>query len=178
MSSSPIAKLPAPQRIAERGAANTATDTTGRSKTVAGRPLIGVAASLLGAIISTLDFRLTVFGLADLRGAVHAGFDEGAWIPTAFTVGQMSSAPSTAWLGVVFGPRHLLTIAGAVFAMSNLLLPLSFTLTSILAFQLKSGLASGTFVPLTVSFVVQSPTARCPICAGRLCVPHGGAAQP
>jgi hypothetical protein len=34
---------------------------------------------LLGAVISTLDSRITTFGLADVRGAVHAGFDEGAW---------------------------------------------------------------------------------------------------
>jgi DHA2 family multidrug resistance protein len=49
------------------------------------RPLIGVLAVLLGSIISTLDSRITNFGLADVRGAVHAGFDEGAWITTAYT---------------------------------------------------------------------------------------------
>jgi DHA2 family multidrug resistance protein len=32
------------------------------------------------SVISTLDSRITVFGLADVRGAVHTGFDEGAWI--------------------------------------------------------------------------------------------------
>src|SRR5262249_3342793 len=62
-------------------------------------PLIGVLAVLLGSIISTLDSRITVFGLADVRGAVHAGFDEGAWITTAFTVGQMLIGPISAWLG-------------------------------------------------------------------------------
>ena len=53
------------------------------------RPVIGIAAVLLGAVISTLYSRITNYGLADLRGAVHAGFDEGAWITTASTVGQM-----------------------------------------------------------------------------------------
>jgi hypothetical protein len=55
---------------------------------ISARPFIGVLAVLLGAVISTLDSRITTFGLADVRGAVHAGFDEGAWITTAFTVGQ------------------------------------------------------------------------------------------
>jgi hypothetical protein len=41
------------------------------------RPFIGVVGALLGSIISTLDRRITTFGLADVRGAVHAGFDEG-----------------------------------------------------------------------------------------------------
>src|ERR1700731_643508 len=123
-------------------------------------PLIGVLAVLLGSIISTLDSRITSFGLADVRGAVHAGFDEGAWIPTAFTVGQMLVGPAAAWLGVVFGPRRLLMISSAVFGLSNLLLPFSPDLRFILAFQMVSGLASGTFIPLTIGFVVQNLPAR------------------
>jgi len=120
------------------------------------RPFIGVLAVLLGSIISTLDSRITVFGLADVRGAVHAGFDEGAWITTAVTVGQMMIGPVAAWLGMVFGPRRVLMISGHVFAVSNLLLPFSPNLYCVLAFQFISGLSSGTFIPLTIGFVVQS----------------------
>src|SRR5271168_4343926 len=80
------------------------------------RPVIGVMAVLLGAVISTLAGRLTTFGLADVRGAVHAGFDEGAWIPTALTVGQVMIGPVSAWLGMVFGPRRVLMVSGVVFA--------------------------------------------------------------
>jgi DHA2 family multidrug resistance protein len=115
---------------------------------------------LLGTIISTLDTRITNFGLADVRGAVHAGFDEGAWITTAFTVGQMLVGPVSAWLGMVFGPRRLLMISSAVFALSNLLLPFSPDLQFVLAFQTVSGLASGTFIPLTIAFVVRNLPAR------------------
>src|SRR5271167_652565 len=123
---------------------------------IAARPLIGVVAVLLGAVISTLAGRLTTFGLADVRGAVHAGFDEGAWIPTAFTVGQMLIGPVSAWLGGVFGPRRVLMVSGTIFGISNLLLPYSPDLATILAFQTVSGLASGTFIPLTISFVIQN----------------------
>jgi DHA2 family multidrug resistance protein len=120
------------------------------------RPLIGVIAVLLGAVISTLAGRLTTFGLADVRGAIHAGFDEGAWIPTAFTVGQMLSGPVAVWLGMVFGPRRVLMMSGMIFALSNLLLPYSPDLATILSFQTVSGLASGTFIPLTIGFVIQN----------------------
>ena len=43
-------------------------------------PWLGIFAVLMGAFISTLNGRLSTFGLADIRGAVGAGFDEGAWI--------------------------------------------------------------------------------------------------
>ena len=43
-------------------------------------PWLGLTAVLMGTFISTLNTRLSTLGLADIRGAVHAGFDEGAWI--------------------------------------------------------------------------------------------------
>jgi DHA2 family multidrug resistance protein len=143
-----------------RGLCHPADSAAQLRPTITTRPFIGVLAVLLGTIISTLDTRITSFGLADVRGAVHAGFDEGAWITTAFTVGQMLVGPPSAWLGMVFGPRRLLTISSAVFALSNLLLPFSPDLQFVLAFQLISGLASGTFIPLTIGFVVQNLPAR------------------
>ena len=115
---------------------------------IATRPRLGVIAVLLGAQISTLAGRLTNFGLADVRGAVHAGFDEGAWIPTAFTVGQMLVGPASVWLGMVFGPRRVLMVV----RRRSLRFPTSCcrthqTLRRFLAFQTVSGLASGTFIP-------------------------------
>jgi DHA2 family multidrug resistance protein len=123
-------------------------------QTISVRPYIGVLAVLLGSVISTLDSRITVFGLADLRGAVHASFDEGAWITTALTVGQMLVGPPSAWLGAVFGVRRVLMISATVFGISNLLLPFSPSLGYVLALQTISGLTSGTFIPLTIGFVV------------------------
>jgi DHA2 family multidrug resistance protein len=118
------------------------------------RPFIGVIAVLLGSIIATLDSRITTFGLADLRGGIHAGFDEGAWIPTALTVGQMLVGPASAWLGAVFGVRRVLMISATIFGISNFLLPFSPNLACVLALQMVSGLSSGTFIPLTIGFVV------------------------
>src|SRR5271168_4521226 len=112
---------------------------------ISARPFIGVLAVLLGAVISTLDSRITTFGLADVRGAVHAGFDEGAWITTAFTVGQMLVGPVAAWLGAVFGVRRVLMVSATAFGVSNLLLPFSPSLGFVLGFQMVSGLSSGTF---------------------------------
>src|SRR5271163_2728880 len=113
-------------------------------------PYIGVVAVLLGAIVSTLAGRLTSFGLADVRGAVHAGFDEGAWIPTAFAVGQMLSGPLAIWLAIVFGPQRVLMSSAVAFALANLLIPYTIDLWPILALQSVSGLASGTFIPITI----------------------------
>ena len=121
------------------------------------RPLIGVIAVLLGAVVSTLAGRLTTFGLADVRGAIHAGFDEGAWIPTAFTVGQMLIGPLSVWLGMVFGPRRVLTVSGSdICNFQSIVAVLHPISQRCLSFQTVSGLASGTFIPLTIGFVIQN----------------------
>jgi DHA2 family multidrug resistance protein len=124
--------------------------------TISARPYIGVLAVLLGSIISTLDSRITSFGLADVRGGVHASFDEGAWVTTSFTVGQMLVGPVSAWLGAVFGVRRVLMLSAGTLAVSNLLLPFSPNIGWVLAFQMISGISSGTFIPLTIGFVVQN----------------------
>jgi MFS transporter, DHA2 family, multidrug resistance protein len=119
-------------------------------------PWLGLLAVLLGTFISTLNTRLSNFGLADIRGAVHAGFDEGAWITTAQTVGQMLIAPVALWAGAVHGPRRPLMMAAAAFAFISALEPFSPNLPTLLAMQFGGGLTTGFFVPLTLGFVLRN----------------------
>lgn len=118
-------------------------------------PYFAIAGVLFGALISLLSGRLTVFGLADIRGAVHAGIDEGAWISTAFTVAQMVIVLPSVFLGSVFGPRRVLLAGGAVYTIASLLLPFSENLTQLLVGQTIVGLSSGTFVPLTIGVILR-----------------------
>jgi DHA2 family multidrug resistance protein len=119
-------------------------------------PWLGLAAVLLGTCISTLNTRLSTLGLADIRGAVHAGFDEGAWISTAQTVAQMLITLVAIWLGAIYGTRKVLMEAAAAFAVISLLEPFSPNLQTLLLFQVLGGLASGFFIPLTLSFVLKN----------------------
>jgi len=119
-------------------------------------PWMGLLAVLLGTFISTLTTRLSSFGLADIRGAVHAGFDEGAWITTAQTAGQMLVAPMALWLGGVYGARRPLMAAAATLAVVSAIEPFSSNLETLLTLQFASGLASGFFVPLTLGFILRT----------------------
>jgi len=120
------------------------------------RPYIGLFGVLLGATMSTLGSRTTTFGLADLRGGLHAGFDEGAWITTSFGVGQMLIGVASPYLGAIFGVRRILLIGIIVFFMTSLLGPLSPNLTAFLVMQFLGGVGSGTFIPLTVSYILRN----------------------
>jgi len=123
-------------------------------------PWLGLVAVLMGTFISTLNGRLSNFGLADIRGAVGAGFDEGAWITTAQTAAQMLITIPAVWMGASFGPRRVLMGASISFAVISLLTPFVPNLPMLLTMQFLGGLASGCFIPLTLSFVLLNTPPR------------------
>jgi DHA2 family multidrug resistance protein len=123
-------------------------------------PWLGLLAVLMGAFIATLTGKLSTYGLADIRGAVSAGFDEGAWITTAQTAAQMLITVPAVWMGAAYGPRRVLMGASIAFAVISLLTPYSPTLPALLTMQFLGGLASGCFIPLTLSFVMRNTPPR------------------
>ena len=124
------------------------------------RPYVGIVGVLLGSVLGTLGSRTTSFGLADLRGALHAGFDEGAWITTSFGVGQMLVGIASPYLGAVLGARRVLLIGIVVFFLASLLAPFATGVRGFVILVGIAGLGSGTFIPLTISFVIRSLPAR------------------
>lgn len=125
-------------------------------RTLSERPWVGIVAVMLSAIAATLTSRLTSFGLADIGGALGVGVDERAWITTAFSAAQMFIGPISPWLSYVLGMRRVLLFGGLVFGIAEVLLPFSPNLPVFIALQIIAGLGSGTFIPLTVAFVLRS----------------------
>ena len=120
------------------------------------RPYVGILGVLIGAILSFTGSRITTFGLADLRGGLHFGFDEGAWMTTSFGVGQMLVGVACPYLGAIFSVRRILLYGMALLFIASLLGPLSPNLTAFLTAQFLAGVGSGTFIPLTIGFIVRN----------------------
>lgn len=121
---------------------------------------IGTLGVFLGAGIATLNGRLITVGLPDLRGALGLGVDEASWIPTAYNMALMFMGPLSVYLGALLGVRRVLLSAGAVFVLCSFLLPLCPNLKVTLFLQVISGLASGTFYPLTLTYALRSLPTR------------------
>lgn len=134
--------------------------STGMARGESKRPWIGILGVLLAAVASTLTSRLTTNGLADIRGAVGAGFDEGAWITTAYTVAQMLVGPIAIWIAKVVGIRRVLLCGVAMFGIAEALIPGAPNLSCVICLQAIAGLGSGTFIPLAIGFIRQNLPAR------------------
>ena len=77
----------------------------------------------MGAGLASLAARLLSLGLADLRGHLGIGVDEGAWIGTAFNASTMFIGPLTVYLGALLGARRVLLVCSGVFAIVSACLP-------------------------------------------------------
>src|SRR5260221_3132483 len=119
-------------------------------------PYVGTLGVFLGAGIVTLNGRLISVGLPDLRGALGLGIDEASWIPTSYNMALMFMGPFSVYLGGLLGPRRVLLYSAIVFVLCSLLLPLSPDLQVMLCLQVISGIASGTFYPLTLSYALRA----------------------
>ena len=127
---------------------------------VTDRPVLGILAVMLGAFISSLNTKLTTFGLADIRGGLGLGFDEGSWLPTVYGAAQMVVTPAAAWMSTVFSTRRVLMWTGTVFTVTSLLPPFTHDYDTQIVLQLIRGLAVGAFIPAALGFVLRSLTPK------------------
>src|SRR6202166_43432 len=119
-------------------------------------PLLGILGVIMGAGIVTLTGRMLSLGLADLKGHVGIGFDQGAWIGSAYNVALMFIGPFTVYLGALLGPKRILLFASATFSVICAFLPLIHNYSLLIVALVLAGLTSGTFYPLTLTFALRN----------------------
>jgi len=123
---------------------------------VSSKPLLGILGVVTGAGVVTLTSRMISLGMPDFRGLHGFGYDEGAWIGSAFDAGLMFIGPFTVYLGGLMGPRRILLTAAALFTALLIFLPFAHSYGLVIAMVLLSGLTSGTFYPLTLTFALRN----------------------
>src|SRR6266704_3240454 len=123
---------------------------------VSAQPLLGILGVVTGAGVVTLTSRMISLGMPDFRGLHGFGYDESAWISSAFDAGLMFIGPFTVYLGGLIGPRRNLLTAAALFTALLIFLPFAHSYSLVIALVLLSGLTSGTFYPLTLTFALRN----------------------
>jgi DHA2 family multidrug resistance protein len=108
-----------------------------------------MAAGLIGAFMALLNTQTTAFAVADIRGGVHAGFDGGAWITTAYSIGELAIIPITAALSVVFTTRFWVLVNVAAFLAFCVASAGVQSLDTLLFLRLGQGLTGGALLSST-----------------------------
>ena len=70
---------------------------------------------MLGALMAVLNIQITNASLTDIEGGIGTGVDNGAWISTAYLIGEIIVIPLTDYLSRVFSFRRFLIVNAALF---------------------------------------------------------------
>src|SRR5438309_421293 len=123
---------------------------------VSTRPLLGILGVVTGAGLVTLAGRMLSLGLADLKGHVGIGFDNGVWLDSAYNASLMFIGPFSVYLGGLLGPRRILLFAAGLFTVTSIFLPFIHSYSLLVVALIVAGLTSGTFYPLTLTFALRN----------------------
>src|SRR5271170_1409277 len=74
---------------------------------------IAVLAGMIGAFMAILNIQITNASLLDIEGGIGTGIDNGAWVSTAYLIGEIVVIPLTDYLSRVFSFRRF--IIGSTF---------------------------------------------------------------
>jgi MFS transporter, DHA2 family, multidrug resistance protein len=139
----------APIRIAQSAAAAMPSE-------ISKSPVLGILGVIIGAGVVTLTGRMISLGLADLKGALGFGLDDGSWISSAYNIALMFIGPFTVYVGALLGARRVLFIAATSFTLICLLAPFIHSYSLMIVAMVLAGLTSGTFYPLTLTFALRN----------------------
>lgn len=115
---------------------------------------VAVIGTVLGAFMAVLDIQITNSSLEQISGGVGATADEGAWISTAYLIGEIVTIALTAWFAKVFTVRWYLAANVVLFLIFSALCGVSTSLGELIAFRVGQGFTGGVFIPMALTVIV------------------------
>lgn len=119
------------------------------------RLAVGLCGVLLAVLISGINENVTKVALADIRGAMGIGVDDGSWIVALYTAMSVSAMAFAPWCAVTFSLRRFAMTMIAAFMLLGVLCPLAPDLSSLLILRALQGLAGGALPPLLMSVALR-----------------------
>ncbi|USP11874.1 MFS transporter [Aeromonas dhakensis] len=112
------------------------------------RMAIGLLGILLASMVAGLNGRIPGLVLPDLRGALGVGLDDGSWLTTAYSAGELAAMPFASWFAITFSLRRFhLTMLFSTLLLS-LVIPYVQDLHLLLALRVLHGMLGGALIPV------------------------------
>lgn len=107
--------------------------------------LVGV---LVSAMMSGLNSRASSLALGDIRGVVGIGIDQGSWIATLYSAGELLVMPFAGWFAITFTMRRFYLWMLWSTAAIAVALPLVNNPSLLLVLRLLQGITAGALIPI------------------------------
>jgi MFS transporter, DHA2 family, multidrug resistance protein len=115
---------------------------------------IAVGGSLIGAFMAVLNIQVTNSSLPDIEGGIGTGGVNGAWISTAYLIGEIIVIPMTDFLSRVFSLRRFLIANTALFLVLSLACSQATSLPEMIVLRGLQGFFGGVLIPLAFTIIV------------------------
>src|ERR1700691_3922558 len=128
------------------------------------RDWIAVLACMIGAFMAILNIQITNASLLDIEGGIGTGVDNGAWISTAYLIGEIVVIPLTDYLSRVFSFRRYLLVNAVLFPLFSIACAFTHDLGSMIAMRGLQGFAGGILIPMAFTrMLTRRPKTQTPI---------------
>jgi DHA2 family multidrug resistance protein len=128
------------------------------------RTWVTVIAGLLGAFMAVLNIQITNASLLNIEGGIGTGVDNGAWISTAYLIGEIIVIPLTDYLSRVFSFRRFLLINAMLFLIFSVACAFARNLEEMIALRAIQGFTGGVLIPMAFTLILTKlPSAQRPI---------------
>ena len=119
------------------------------------RLIMGLVGVLLAVLVAGLNEMVTKVALADIRGALGIGYDEGTWLVASYAATSVAAAAFAPWCAVTFSLRRFTLCAISAFTLLGVLCPLAPNYESLLVLRTLQGLAGGALPPMLMTVALR-----------------------
>ncbi|MBM3222653.1 MAG: DHA2 family efflux MFS transporter permease subunit [Candidatus Tectomicrobia bacterium] len=116
---------------------------------------LATSSLLLGMVSFTIAIMVANVILPQLMTSLRADLDQAQWVLTGPGIAQTVSMPLVGWLASLTGHRMLYLASLALFCGGSVLSGLAWSIESLIAFQVVSGLGVGLMQPLIAAILYQ-----------------------
>ncbi len=120
-------------------------------------PVFGprIIIGLVGVLLAVLVSGLNEVALADIRGALAIGYDEGTWLVASYTATSVAAMAFAPWCSVTFSLRRFTLCAISAFTLLGVLCPFAPNYESLLVMRTLQGLAGGALPPMLMTVALR-----------------------
>ncbi|MCY1288918.1 putative multidrug resistance protein EmrY [compost metagenome] len=119
------------------------------------RIVVGLLGVLLAVLVAGFNENVTRVALADIRGAMGIGHDEGTWLLALYAAPSVCAMAFAPWFSVTLSLRRFTLCAIAAFMLLGLLSPFAPNLPSLMALRALQGLAGGALPPMLMTVALR-----------------------
>src|ERR1700722_16668438 len=109
---------------------------------------ITVMAGVIGAFMAVLNIQITNASLLDIEGGIGTGVDNGAWISTAYLIGEIIVIPLPDFMSRVFSFRRFLLVNAVLFLAFSVACAFAHNLEQMIALRGIQGFTGGGVIPM------------------------------